>query len=41
MLTPSDINAEALRDHFSLPVLAEILAKVQEAMCAEYVRITS
>ncbi len=39
MLAPSGINAEALRDHFSLPVLPEVLAKVQEAMCSEYVRI--
>ena len=23
MLAPSDVNAEALRDHFSLPVLPE------------------
>ncbi len=23
MLAPSDVNAEALRDHFSLPVLSE------------------
>ena len=30
MLAPSDINAEALRDHFSLPVLPEVLAKVEE-----------
>ncbi len=39
MLTSSDINAEALRDHFSLPVLAEDLAKVQQAMGSDYVRI--
>lgn len=30
MLAPSDINAEALRDHFSLPVLPEVIAKVEE-----------
>ena len=41
MLAPSGINAEALRDHFSLPVLPEVLAKVQEAMCSDYVRIRS
>ena len=29
MLAPSDINAEALRDHFSLPVFPEVLAKVE------------
>lgn len=41
MLAPSDINAEALRDHFSLPVLPEVLAKVQEAMRSDYVSIRS
>lgn len=41
MLAPSNINAEALRDHFSLPVLPEVLAKVQEAMRSDYVRIRS
>ena len=30
MLAPSDINAEALRDHFSLSVFPEVLAKVEE-----------
>ncbi len=29
MLALSDINAEALRDHFSLPVFPEVLAKVE------------
>ena len=41
MLAPSDVNADALRDHFSLPVLPEVLAKVQEAMRSDYVSIRS
>ena len=35
MLAPSDINTEALRDHFSLPVLPEVLAKVKKGEIAE------
>ncbi len=41
MLAPIDVNIDALRDHFSLPVLPEVLAKVQEAMRSDYVSIRS
>ena len=41
MLAPIDVNADTLREHFSLPVLPEVLAKVQEAMRSDYVSIRS
>lgn len=41
MLAPIEINADTLRDHFSLPVLPEVLAKVQEAMRSDYVSVRS
>ena len=41
MLAPIDVNIDALREHFSLPVLPEVLAKVQEAMRSDYVSIRS
>ena len=41
MLAPVELNADTLRDHFSLPVLPEVLVKVQEAMRSDYVSIRS
>lgn len=41
MLAPIEANVDAFRDHFSLPVLPEVLAKVQEAMRSDYVSIRS
>jgi len=41
MLAHADIDAETLREHFSLPVLPEVLAKVQEAIRSDYVSIRS
>ncbi len=41
MLSPIDINTQDFLEHFSLPVLPEVLAKVQEAMRSDYVSIRS
>lgn len=41
MLPPLNVDTNVFRDHFSLPVLPEVLAKVQEALQSDYVSIRS